>query len=120
MTDPLLVGVDVHRKTNTVCFMDIAGAEVGTRSAVDNNRPGTRAFVDRVAAKIAEEGFDEIQIAAEATGWYWWHFFLALDQDPLLKQMPVALYPLNPRLTANFPGLPGGSQDRQEDLQRPA
>jgi len=102
MTNPLLVGVDVHRKTNTVCFMDIAGSEVGPRFTVDNNLPGTRTFVDKVAAQIAEEDFDEIHIAAEATGWYWWHFFLALDQDPFLKQMPVALYSLNPRLTANF------------------
>ena len=102
MPDPLLVGVDVHRKTNTVCFMDIAGSEVGTRFTVDNNLPGTRTFVDRVAAQIAEEDFDEIHIAAEATGWYWWHFFLALDQDPFLKQTPVTLYPFNPRLTANF------------------
>lgn len=71
MTDPLLVGVDVHRKTNTVCFMDIAGSEVGTRFTVDNNLPGTRTFVDKVAAKIAEENLDQIHIAAEATGWYW-------------------------------------------------
>jgi len=42
MTDPLLVGVDVHRKTNTVRFMDIAGSEVGARFTVDNNLPGTR------------------------------------------------------------------------------
>jgi transposase len=102
MSNPLWVGVDPHRKTNTVCLMNQDGHEVGKRFTVQNNRPGTAAFVREVAQRVVEGDFDAIHIANEATGWYWWHFFQTLDQDPLLNQWPVSLYPFNPRLTANY------------------
>lgn len=102
MSHPLLVGADVHRKSNTVCLMDRQGREIGPRFAVENNRPGTQVFIQQVAQQVVAGNFDAIQIAAEATGWYWWHFLQTLDQDPLLNQWPLELYPFNPRLTANF------------------
>jgi hypothetical protein len=102
MSKPLLVGVDVHRKTNTVCVMDSQGQELVPRFTMDNNRPGTEAFVQQMAHLVLEGNFDAIQVAAEATGWYWFHFFQTLDQDPFLNKWPLQLYPLNPRLTANF------------------
>lgn len=102
MCNPLIVGVDVHRKTNTVCLMDRQGRETGPRFTVDNNHPGTEAFIHQVAQHVVAGDFDAIQIAAEATGWYWWHFLQTLDRDPLLNQWPLELYPFNPRLTANY------------------
>ena len=45
MSHPLLVGADVHRKTNTLCLMDREGQEVGPRLTVENNRPGTQVFI---------------------------------------------------------------------------
>jgi transposase len=102
MSNPLLVGVDVHRKTNTVCMMDGQGREVAPPFTVDNNLPGTEAFIKEVAQRVVVGDFDAIKIAAEATGRYWWHFFQTLDRDPFLNRWPVELYPLNPRLTANF------------------
>jgi len=102
MSNPLLVGVDPHRKTNTVCTMDREGREVDERFTVQNNRPGTAAFVREIAQRAVDGDFDALHIATEATAWYWWHFFQTLDQDPLLHQWPVTLYPFNPRLTANY------------------
>ena len=91
-----------HRKSNTVCLMDRQGREVAPRFTVDNNRPGTETFIQNVARQVVAGHFDAILIAAEATGWYRWHFFQTLDRDPFLNQWPLHLYPLNPRLTANF------------------
>jgi len=102
MSNPLIVGVDVHRKTNTFCLMDASGQEVRPRFTLDNNRPGTQAFVQRVAELMEADGFSELQVAAEATGWYWFHFFQSLQQEALLASWPVDLHALNPRLTANF------------------
>lgn len=102
MSNPLLVGVDVHRKTNTVALMDLFGREAAPGFTIDNNRPGAQALAQRINELVAEQGYDAIHIAAEATGWYWWHFFRQLAQDPFLNAQPVALYPFNPRLTANF------------------
>jgi transposase len=102
MTHPLIVGVDVHRKTNTFCLMDAHGGEVRPRFPLDNNRPGTHTFVQQVAELMRADGFDELQVAAEATGWYWFHFFQSLQQEALLAAWPLELHALNPRLTANF------------------
>jgi transposase len=102
MTNPLLVGTDVHLKTNTIALMDSQGREVAKRATLANNRPGTQAFVQQIAQLMSSGGYDSLRIAAEATGWYWWHFFQTLDQDPTLAQWPLELYPFNPRLTANF------------------
>lgn len=102
MSNPLLVGIDVHRKTNTVSMMNNQGLELRPHATFDNNRPGTQTFIQQIARQVVEGDFDTIHIAAEATGWYWWHFFQTLDQDPFLNQWPLTLYPFNPRLTANF------------------
>jgi transposase len=102
MNNPILVGIDVHRKTNTVCVMDSQGQELVKRFTVDNNCPGTDEFVKQIAELIANETFDSIHIAAEATAWYWFHFFRTLSQDTFLNQWQVELYPVNPRLTKNF------------------
>jgi transposase len=83
-------------------MMDQDGHEIGKRFTVQNNRPGTEAFVREVALRAVEGDFDAIHIADEATGWYWWHFFQTLEQDPVLNQWPLSLYPFNPRLTANY------------------
>ena len=66
MPDPLVVGIDPHRKTNTVCMMDRHGDEVCDRFTVQNNRPGTDAFVHEVALRVLEGDFDAIHIASEA------------------------------------------------------
>jgi hypothetical protein len=99
---PLLVGVDTHRQSNMICLMDGQGQEVAARFRVDNNRPGTQALAQRLAEQMATGQFDSLQVAAEATGWYWWHFFQTLEQAPNLQAWPLRLYPFNPRLTANF------------------
>jgi transposase len=102
MMKPLIVGVDIHRKTNTFCLMDQAGVEQRPRFTLDNNRPGTRLFIEQVSEVMQSEEFTELRLAAEATGWYWFHFFQTLQQDELLRAWPVELFALNPRLTANF------------------
>jgi transposase len=102
MSKPLLVGIDPHRRTNTVCLMDGHGQEIGQRFSVDNNRPGAKTFVQSVAKAVEAGRFDRIEIASEATGWYWFLFFQTLSQDPVLNQWPLHLYPFNPRLTAKF------------------
>jgi transposase len=102
MSNPLIVGVDVHRKANTACFMDSQGRELVPRFNFDNNRPGTETFVQHLTNLARTGSFDAIQIATEAANWFWFLFLHALSQHPALQERPLSLYPLNPRLTANF------------------
>jgi len=85
MLKSLIVGVDIHRKTNTYCLMDQAGVEQRPRFTLDNNRPRTQQFIEQVSEVMQSEEFTELRLAAEATGWYWFHFFQTLQQDELLQ-----------------------------------
>jgi transposase len=102
MPDPLLVGIDVHHKTQSVCVMNAMGAIIDDKLTVNNTPAGAEALAGYLHALASGGGYDAIHIAAEATGWFWWHFFHALSNDPRLNQSPLALYPLNPRLVAKL------------------
>jgi transposase len=102
MTQTLIVGVDPHRKNNVFQLMDSQGQELGAPLRASNDRPGTAALIEHLAAQMDQGDYEALQIASEATGWYWFHFFQTLSQDPHLNQWPLALYLFNPRLTANF------------------
>ncbi len=102
MANPLLVGVDVHLVNNRVCLMDSQGAEIGRRFTVANNGPGTQSFVTRLVQVLQPGPFDSLALAAEATGWYWFHLFQALSEAPALQPWPCRLYALNPRLPAKY------------------
>ena len=101
-SNPLIAGVDVHRKTNTYCLMTQDGREVVPRFTLDNNRPGTQRLIEKVGQIMETNGFSELRLAAEATGWYWFHLFESLRNNPELQTWPHELFLLNPRLTANF------------------
>ena len=102
MTQNLIVGVDPHRKKNVMQFMDSQGQALGPPFRADNNRPGTKAFVQHLTEQLQAGDYQAVQIASEATGWYWFHFFQSLSQEPALNSWPLELYLFNPRLTANF------------------
>jgi len=94
----LMAGVDVHRKTNTYCLMNEAGQEMLPCFTLANNRPGTEVLVTKIRQAMEAHAFDQLKVAAEATGWYWFHLFEALRA----ATYPTELFLLNPRLTANF------------------
>lgn len=102
MGQSLIVGVDPHRKKNVMQLMDSQGQELGRPLRVNNNQPGTAAFVQELVEQMDRGQYEAIELASEATGWYWFHFFQTLSQDPLLNQWPLELYLFNPRLTAKF------------------
>ncbi len=101
-TTDLLVGVDIHRRTNVVQVMDGAGQILLSQLRVANNRSGTAVLVNQLAQTAADGGFDHIQVAAEATGNYWLPFFCELEQSSDLADWSLSLYPFNPKVIHNF------------------
>jgi transposase len=98
----LIVGVDVHRRTNVVLVMDGYGDVVDDHRCFANNGLGTDHFAAYLN-RIAQSGhFHTIHVAAEATNSFWLPFFHQLSQSAMLAQWPVTLYPFNPRLVHNF------------------
>jgi hypothetical protein len=88
MRTPLLVGVDVHQQQNVMSFLDSQGQAPRGALSVANNRPGSEAFVEALTQVMASGGFDGIRVAAEATGWYWFHFFQLLSEHAALAAWP--------------------------------
>ena len=103
MSKQLVVGFDPHRKKNVVQVMDSQGQVLDRPFGVANQSTwGQRDLSGRLWRTPRLEGVEGIQISTEATGWYWFHFFRTLSEDPLLNQWPLELYLFNPRLTAKF------------------
>jgi transposase len=98
----LIVGVDVHRRTNVTQMMDGQGDVVDSGRCFANNGTGTRQLARHLARLTDSGGFAAIHIAAEATNNYWLPFFCQLSQSAQLASWPVELYPFNPRVVHNF------------------
>ncbi len=98
----LIVGVDVHQRTNVTLVMDGCGDVVNNHRSFANNRSGTDQFAHYLTDIATTGGFDTIHIAAEATNNFWLPLFCQLEQLPSLSDRPVTLYPFNPRLVHNF------------------
>lgn len=98
----LIVGVDVHRRTNVTLVMDGGGDVVDDHQRFANNRPGADQLAGYLAQMAQAGGFATIHLAAEATNNYWLPFFCHLQTTEVLSAWPVTLYPFNPRLVRNF------------------
>jgi transposase len=111
----LLVGVDVHRRTNVVQVMDGQGQVLTPPLHLANNRAGTAELSARLAEMAQAGHFNTVHIAAEATGNYWLPFFCQLEQSSDLAAYPLTLYPFNPKVIHNF-RKSLGDWDKTDDL----
>jgi len=97
--NPLVVGVDSHRQSNVVRLLDRHGHVIGKPLHIHNNRPGIAVLAQQLQTVVQQGRYDGIQLATEATNWYWLGMFCSLSQT---QPEPLQLYAFNPRLTANF------------------
>jgi len=111
----LIVGVDVHRRTNVVLVMDGHGDVLDSHRRFANNGSGTDRLANYLAQMDQSSGLHTIHLAAEATNNFWLPFFHQLSQSALLSQWPVRLYPFNPRLVHNFKKALG--EEEKSDLR---
>jgi transposase len=95
----LVVGIDPHRATNMVCVMNRAGKELCKRFRINNNRSGVQQLATRLNDLAQTGGYDRVELATEATNWYWLGMFYTL---PKTSALPVEMRAINPRLSANF------------------
>ena len=98
----LIVGVDVHGRTNVTLVMDGHGDVLDKHQRFANNRIGTGQLTRYLAQLTQRGGFDSIHLAAEATNNFWLPFFHQLSQSSPLSDQPLTLYPFNPRLIPQF------------------
>lgn len=99
---PAYVGLDVSQGEATGCFLLADGREPGPRWTVPNTQLGAGDLILRLSGLAQTHGVDELRIAMEATGLYWWHLACALKDAVSLQPYRVKVYALNPRLVHDF------------------
>ena len=60
MSNPLLVGIDVHRQTNTVALSERTGRQVAAPVVVQNDRPGIAALAGLLQATAERYSFSNV------------------------------------------------------------
>ena len=110
----LIVGVDVHQRTNVAQMMDGHGEVLARKQRFANNRPGTTDLAYQLSQLAQTGGFDSIHLAAEATNNFWLPFFCQLSQAECLSDWPLTLYPFNPRVIHNFKKALGDGEKTDE------
>lgn len=96
------VGLDVSQGEATGCFLLAEGREPVPRWRVPNTQLGAGELILRLSGIAQTHGVDELRIAMEATGLYWWHLACALKDAPSLQPYRVKVYALNPKLVHDF------------------
>jgi hypothetical protein len=107
-TERLLVGDDVSAVRNDVYCLTAEGVPLQGHQPFSNDWPGYVALRDYLVSALQHTGATQLDFAGEATGWYWFHTFYALAQDPqLAAALPdhpeaLRLHLYNPRATHAF------------------
>ena len=99
---PAYVGLDISQGEATGCFLLADGREPTGRWTTPNTQLGAGELILRLSSLASGHGVDELRIAMEATGLYWWHLANALKDAPVLQPYRVKVYALNPRLVHDF------------------
>ncbi|NLS78397.1 MAG: IS110 family transposase [Chloroflexi bacterium] len=102
MLADVVVGLDVHLKTNSVYVLDAQGTVLRPPQRYPNTLPGTQQLIQDLAEVLSARDAQHLAVGAEATGWYWWHPFRLIAESPLLRPYTPTLYPFNPRIISAF------------------
>lgn len=102
MLKTLLLGIDVHARENSCCFLNQEGNRVIKDCSFSNNLPGTRELEKRILQIMREKGFEHLKVATEATSFLDLHLVDFLARSKLLSKYSPLIYQFNPKLTSGF------------------
>lgn len=102
MSKTLFVGIDVHSKSNTACFLDQDGNIILKSFTFPNNLPGAQDLETKIASVMQQGHFDSLKIAAESTSFYSLHLVEFLASSSVLSPFSPLVYQFNPKLTSTF------------------
>lgn len=97
MPNRLQVGIDFWLKRADVCLLFPDGELLETHLPFANSWPGFQEAKAYLLEALDRFGFEGLDVAGEATGYYWLPFFQQLAADPDLAQRDLELFLLNPR-----------------------
>jgi transposase len=96
------VGIDVHEKDNTTCFMDEQGNQIGKIASFANSLPGARKLEETIKAMMEQGGFESLFIATESTSFLDLHLVDLLSSSETLKCYNPQIFQFNPKVVKGF------------------
>lgn len=102
MSKTLFVGIDVSRKSNTVCLMDDEGNKLEKVFSIPNNYPGACRLEGHLLSVMEKHRFDRIRIGVESTAFLDLHLVDFLASSELLSRFSSTVYQLNPKIICGF------------------
>jgi len=117
MSNRLQVGIDFGQKRTDFCLLFPDGQFIEPHLGFDNSRPGYELSKKLLLDVLDRYGFDGLDVSGEATGYYWFPFFLQLAADPDLEPYDLKLHVLNPRWVYWFKKC--FAQDNKSDQKDP-
>lgn len=93
----LLVGIDFSKSRADLALLRSDGQPIEVHRTFANSLPGFEQAKELLVEVLAENSFQGVDIAGEATNYYWLPYFLQLAQDPALAAYDPNLFLLNAR-----------------------
>lgn len=96
-SERLLVGIDFSKKRADIALLHPDGQPIEVHRSYANSLVGFQRAKQLLLETLAEYPYPGIDIAGEATSYYWLPFFQHLEQDPEIAAFNPCLFLLNPR-----------------------
>lgn len=97
MSNRLQVGIDFSCKRADLALLSPDGEPIVMHRAFVNSGPGYTMAKELLLETLKAHSFDGLDVAGEATSYYWLPYFLKLAADPDLAPYDRKLFLLNPR-----------------------
>lgn len=116
-SERLLVGIDFSKGRADFALLHADGQPIEIHRAFANSWPGFEGAKALLLETLAEYSYRGVDIAGEATSYYWLPFFQQLEADPQLSAFDPNLFLLNARWVRGFKQ--SFSPDNKDDATDP-
>jgi hypothetical protein len=93
----LLIGIDFSKSRSDLALLKSNGQILKAHKAFANSRAGYDQAKELILKTIQEHNLDGLDVAGEATSYYWLPMFIHFEQDADLAAYSPSLYLLNPK-----------------------
>jgi transposase len=95
--DRMLVGIDFSKNRADVALLKESGELLVRHRGFANNQSGYLQAKELILKTLCEHELSGIDVAGEATSYYWLPLFVGMEQDTDLASYDLKLYLLNPK-----------------------
>ena len=93
----MLVGIDFSKNRADLALLKNTGELLIRHCGFANNQAGYQQAKELILKTLSECGLSGLDVAGEATSYYWLPLFVAMEQDVDLVDYDLKLYLLNPK-----------------------